>query len=241
MKRMVGMVVLLLPLSGLFAGGCGGSEEEAGPEEAQAAQLQGPVPQKMREVAADPKMVEAGKQIFQTTCVGCHGKHAEGMIGIGPQLNSDTFMAAAPDEFLIRTITNGRAGTTMIAWGEQLKKNQIYSVVAYLRSLNPAQPATLDESPLQGDPDQGEPLFQQICAACHGSHGAGYQETANGTGIGRKAFLDSVSNGYLRYIIKHGKSGTKMRPFDESSKVAVANLNDDQIEDVIAYLRTNAW
>ena len=66
-------------------------------------------------------------------------------------------------------------------------------------------------------------------------------ESANGTGIGRAGFLDSVSNGYLRYVIKHGKSSTPMRPFAAGSKVAVANLSDSQIEDVIAFLRAGAW
>ncbi len=66
-------------------------------------------------------------------------------------------------------------------------------------------------------------------------------ETANGTGIGREAFLDSATNGYLRYVIKHGKSDTPMRGFAGDDPVAVANLDDDEIENVIAYLRDHAW
>ena len=103
------------------------------------------------------------------------------------------------------------------------------------------QPADLDESPLQGNATEGERIFGDICAACHGRTGAGYQETANGTGIGRSVFLDSVTNGYLRYIIRHGKSNTMMRGFGTDDPVAVANLSDEDIENVIAYLREHAW
>ncbi len=80
-----------------------------------------------------------------------------------------------------------------------------------------------------------------MCVGCHGRTGAGYQETANGTGIRRKVFLDEVSNGYLRYIIENGKSQTKMRPLGPDSQVAVANLEKNLIEDVITFMRLNAW
>ena len=50
-----------------------------------------------------------------------------------------------------------------------------------------------------------------------------------------------VSDGYLRYMIKNGKTGTQMKPFSSKSELSIANLTDLQVEDVIAYLRTNVW
>ncbi len=195
---------------------------------------------KMRSIENNPASVAKGKALF-AACGACHGTQGEGRLGIGPRLNSDTFLAAASDDFLVRTIRQGRAGTTMIPWGASFKEEDIQSLVAYIRTLNPVSAATLNESPLNGDASRGMELYATICAACHGRTGAGYQETANGTGIGRTAFLDSVSNGFLRYIIKHGKSGTQMKPFDKDSKVAVANLTDQQVDDVIAHLRSQSW
>ena len=87
----------------------------------------------------------------------------------------------------------------------------------------------------------GAVIFRNICSGCHGRSGAGYQETSNGTGIGRKAFLDSASNGFIRYIVSEGKSQTKMRGFAAKNITAVANLTHQEIEDTIAYLRANAW
>ena len=194
----------------------------------------------MRWIDANVDSVAKGKALF-AACGACHGEQGEGRQGMGPRLNSDTFLAAASDDFLVRTISQGRAGTTMIGWGASYPAEDIQSIVAYLRSLNPAPAAALNEAPLKGDAARGAELYASICAACHGRTGAGYQETANGTGIGRAAFLGSVSDGFLRYIIKHGKSGTQMRPFDTTSKVAVANLTDQQIDDVIAHLRAQSW
>ena len=189
---------------------------------------------------ADAAMIAQGEGLF-ATCSACHGTVGEGRTGIGPRLNSASFLAAASDRFLINTIADGRAGTTMIPWKSSYNAEQISSLVAYIRTFSAAEPAELDESPLRGNANEGATIFVGICSGCHGRTGAGYQETANGTGIGRKAFLDTVSNGFLRYIIKHGKTDTPMRGFAEGSKVAVANLSDADIENVIAYLRQQAW
>ena len=194
----------------------------------------------MRWIANDAAKIAKGKALF-AACGACHGAKGEGRQGIGPRLSSKTFLAAASDTFLMQTISKGRAGTTMIPWGASFRADDIQSIIAFIRSLNPVPAATLNEAPLAGDATRGKDVYASICAACHGRTGAGYQETANGTGIGRAAFLDTVSNGFLRYIIKHGKSGTQMRPFAKESKVAVANLTDQQIEDVIAHLRSQSW
>ncbi len=197
-------------------------------------------PASMRVYDTSAERIALGKQTF-AICASCHGPVGEGRVGIGPSLVSSSFLAAASDDFLTRTITKGRTGTTMIAWGGVLSEEQIASVVVYLRSLDPVPAAELDESKLHGVADDGRVTFEAICVACHGRAGGGYIESANGTGIGRQAFLSEVSDGYLRYVIANGKSGTPMRPFSADSAVAVANLTSQQIDDVIAYLRSQAW
>jgi mono/diheme cytochrome c family protein len=229
----------LLLAGALAMAACATEQEQTSPELAQqAAPLQGRVPVKMRAIQLRAPMVERGKTLF-VQCAACHGPHGEGVLGVGPRLDSESFLAAASDDFLVRTISLGRPGTTMVSWGHMMSADDIYAVTAYIRSWNPVRPATLDESPLQGDAERGQEIFITVCASCHGRSGAGYQETANGSGIGRKVFLDEVSNGYLRYIVKHGKTQTTMKGF--KSRAGVANLGDQEIEDVITYLRLNAW
>ena len=197
-------------------------------------------PKNTRWAEASTSNVELGKSTFGM-CMSCHGQDATGRIGIGPRIASKSYLAAASDDFLARTIRNGRSGTTMIPWENILKDEQVTAVIAYLRSLDPVEPAVLDESELTGVAANGERIFRAVCSGCHGRSGAGYQETANGTGIGRKAFLDSASNGFIRYIVSYGKSQTKMRGFASKNITAVANLSDQEIDDTIAYLRANAW
>ena len=197
-------------------------------------------PNNTRWVETSPTNIELGKATFGM-CMGCHGKDAAGRVGIGPRIASKTYLAAASDDFLAGTIKKGRSPTTMIPWEKILSDEQVEAVIAYLRSLEPVAPAVLDESELKGVAQNGERIFRSVCSGCHGRSGAGYQETANGTGIGRKAFLDSASNGFIRYIVSYGKSQTKMRGFASKNVTAVANLSDQEIEDTIAYLRANAW
>ena len=193
-----------------------------------------------RTIEVTPKKAGAGKLVYQR-CAPCHGSEAEGRVGIAPRLASKTFLQAASDAMLVATISNGRAGTTMIPWGAAMKAAEMEQVIAWLRYETPTEPVKLDESPVRGSAKEGEKLYRDICAMCHGRSGAGYQESGSGTGIGRAAFLDTVSDGFLRFIIKNGKSDTGMRPFSRKSFAAVANLTDQQIEDVISYLRRAAW
>ncbi len=200
----------------------------------------GSPPKNTRWVEASARNIELGKATFGM-CMACHGEDAAGRIGIGPRIASKTYLAAASDDFLAQTIKKGRNATTMIPWEKVLDDQQVEAVIAYLRSLEPVEPAALDESELKGVVENGERIFRAVCSGCHGRSGAGYQETANGTGIGRKAFLDSASNGFIRYIVSYGKTQTKMRGFASKNITAVANLSDQEIEDTIAYLRANAW
>lgn len=243
-KIMAGLAI------GLLLVACGG-EEEAQPSAEAPTTTEENLPQgdpatglpsgEMRSVEVTDEKIAQGAEIYARNCVACHAEEGAGRLGIGPALNSASFLAAASDDFLFRTIYRGRAGTTMPPWGAVLGRDGIEAVIAYMRSWNDVEPAELDDSPTEGDAEAGAEIFRQICAACHGSSGAGYQETSNGTAIGRAAFLSEVSNGYLRYLIKHGKTNTPMRPFGRPEATAVANLTDEQIENVIAYLRANAW
>lgn len=211
-------------------GACGPAAPEPVVEE--------PIPTTM---TSTPEKIAEGKEIFETRCFSCHGKDGMGKMGLGPAVASETFLAAASDKMLLETVAKGRPGTTMIPWRTAMTAAQIQATVAYLRSMTPHEKAELDESPLKGDIETGEKTYRSICGSCHGSSGAGYSEAGSGTGIGRSAFLDTVSNGYIRYLVNHGKSGTQMKPFEKRATTAVANLSPSEIDSVIAYLRAKAW
>lgn len=94
-------------------------------------------------------LLEAGKKVYFKRCVWCHG--VEG-VGDGPShdrlftkprnFTQGTFKIRwtdsgelPRDEDLIRTVTNGLPGSAMPAWGEFLSKDEIESVVQFVKSL----------------------------------------------------------------------------------------------------------
>ena len=245
----LGCAVLLMMIGCAEDAGEGGADPSTGEEPAAnwAAELPsgeaatGVPSGEMRTIEVTDAVAQAGQAVYAANCVPCHGAEGEGRLGIGPKLNSETFLAAASDGYLLRTIARGRQGTTMPGWATTLDRGEVESVIAYMRNWSEVEPAELDDEANEGDAEAGAERFREICAACHGLSGGGYMETSNGTGIGRSAFLADVSNGYLRYIIEHGKSNTPMRPFGRPEATAVANLTNDDIENVIAHLRASAW
>jgi mono/diheme cytochrome c family protein len=226
--------MLLLALPGCDSGKAGDTEPAG--EAAPSAPAELP-----SSVTSTPEKIAEGKEIFETRCHSCHGLDGMGKMGLGPAVASETFLAAATDEMLLTTVAKGRAGSTMIPWEGAMTVPQIEAVVVYLRSMTPHEAAELDESPLKGSVEAGEKTYRAICGTCHGHSGAGYSEAGSGTGIGRKAFLDTASDGYIRYLVNHGKSGTQMKTFAAKAPTAVANLSPEEIDGVIAYLRSKAW
>ena len=97
-------------------------------------------------LAGDPKAIALGKELFKSNCAMCHGENAKG--GIGPSLVDNEFLYVAgdvPDDDYFEIIHNGTQpgmvedGRTakggMPPFKGTLDKDKIWSVVAYIRSL----------------------------------------------------------------------------------------------------------
>jgi cytochrome c oxidase cbb3-type subunit 2 len=97
-------------------------------------------------LAGDPKAIAVGRQIYSDHCSACHGEDAKG--DIGPDLTDNIFLYAEgdlPDDDYFEIINNGTSpgmveeGRTakggMIPYKDTLSKNEIWSVIAYIRSL----------------------------------------------------------------------------------------------------------
>jgi len=188
--------------------------------------------------AADNQLVKEGEILFNQNCVFCHQQDAIGKTGLAPSLTNPELLAIASDSFLMGTIRDGRQGTAMPPYAH-LGRKGIKSIVAYLRShtdIAQRSAAVDKQRRAQGDARKGELWFNDICATCHGVRGDGYMAGGSGTAIGKKGFLDKASDGFIRETIVHGRSNTRMLPF--SGPTALANLNAQEIEDIISYMRT---
>jgi cytochrome c(L) len=101
-----------------------------------------PQDRKRNPYTGDPKAIEEGKALFlEVGCIGCHGHEAEG--ATGPSLTDDQWRYVPTDETLYRAISNGRAGTLMPPWKDKLSPDEIWKVIAFIRSLYKGDPAKI--------------------------------------------------------------------------------------------------
>ena len=173
-----------------------------------------------------------GEAIYAGKCAGCHGK--EGIGGIGVRLNGANIIPAVTDEFLYKTITQGRPSTAMPAW-PQLNADQVAGIITYLRSWQDESKFSLAKAPVQGklgDEKKGQQHYAAACASCHGNVGEG----GVGPRLTNKVFLDTVSDDVLYEWIAHGRTDTAMIGFLKSEQ-GVVELKPGEIMDVIAFLR----
>lgn len=95
-------------------------------------------------------------------------------------------------------------------------------------------------APAAGDPEKARPIFNQMCAGCHGTQGNGQEGTKSGfvprvPTLADKAYMASVPDDYLKMIIKKG--GEYMGKI-ASMPAWETRLNEEQINDIVALIRT---
>jgi cytochrome c oxidase cbb3-type subunit 3 len=77
--------------------------------------------------------IAEGRTLFvRMNCSGCHGGHAGG--GMGPSLRDVDWMYGHTDAQIFSSIAEGRAHG-MPAWGTKLPTDQIWKLVAYIKSM----------------------------------------------------------------------------------------------------------
>ncbi|MFZ5893469.1 MAG: c-type cytochrome [Myxococcota bacterium] len=181
---------------------------------------------------AEDAQVAHGRELYGRMCAVCHGQSGEGYkADQAPRLAQEGFLASASDAYLRNVITFGRMGTTMSAWGKErsgpLGADDVNALIKFMRTWQKGPPATLDESVLRGQVYVGKVVYDTECASCHGANGVTGPELR----IGNADFLNSVSNGFLRYAIRNGRPNTKMAAY-------AAKLTPEQIDGVILQLRS---
>ena len=92
-------------------------------------------------VAASPESIAAGEQTYRKSCAPCHGVKAEGgsgndLIPASPDLTDAAWDHGSSDGAIFNNIKNGVAPDfNMTPWKDQLKDEEIWNVVNYLRSI----------------------------------------------------------------------------------------------------------
>lgn len=94
--------------------------------------------------ADDRAAITAGRQLYTgMNCAGCHAPYAGG--GMGPSLRDSLWIYGSDDAQIFSSVAEGRP-YGMPAWGGMLPDDQIWRLVAYIRTLGtpdePVKPPT---------------------------------------------------------------------------------------------------
>lgn len=190
-----------------------------------------------------PGETRPGAVIFHNYCSVCHGDKGDGQTrarnGLVPPPRNYTTPEAAIEltrERMIISVTHGRPGTAMIAWGSELSDKEIEGVVDYIRATfmklgNNVAAHVMPDSKLLAS--RGGKLYMQNCAMCHGETGTrattGRMQppprdfTSPGVAVEltRKRMIASVTN---------GRPGTAMMGFG-------TRLSRGDIEAIVDFIR----
>ncbi|MBV9581208.1 MAG: c-type cytochrome [Chloroflexi bacterium] len=188
-------------------------------------------------VANNPRAVAAGRDAFTGSCAVCHGSTGDGTGAFGvatypPATNLTSHDVVEKSDAELFWITkNGLSFTAMPGFGDQYSDQDIWNIVAYMRSLQNGQPAAasvpsptfaqLEAADPNGDAVQrgASVYFAEGCQSCHG---------AVGDAPGNLALRGAGETGAIR----RGRPGMPAYGTDR--------ISDAQLADLQAYLRTFA-
>ena len=117
-------------------------------------------------------------RVYQKHCALCHGTDGQGYVADNATaLANQDFLVSVSDQFLWRSIANGRPGTPMAPhakrYGGPLEDSDIDLLVILIRSWQKETPANISSERRTGNAAAGQATFARHCAECHGDKGQG--------------------------------------------------------------------
>ena len=184
------------------------------------------------------KDIKEGELAYMRNCAMCHQLGGVGKVGVAPSIRNRDFLALASDDFIKKTVREGRQNTAMVP-RRDISNKDLNNIIAYLRALPVANPREIEVDhtvAYDGDGAAGKGKFTAYCAPCHGTNGEGYTGGGSGPGIGLEGFLSAASDDYIFKTVKYGRIGTPMRSFIGPG--GLAQLEEQDVYDIIAFLRS---
>lgn len=169
-----------------------------------------------------------GRILFNSLCAGCHGIDGEYEIDmIGPTLKSPQLLGLMDSRHMYRTITEGRDGTAMPAWGF-LSEQDLSDLMAYTDTwrCEPVSRSKFAQAVASGSARSGARLYTEHCTSCHGER----REGGIGPSLNSPEFLKLADNRFLHATLTNGRRGTAMADYSYLGARALGNL--------VAYLRS---
>ena len=162
---------------------------------------------------------ENGKKVAES-CAGCHGANGNSKTPGTPNLagQQPRYFYDATHEYM----GGLRQAAPMNALLHRLSRLNIESVALYYASQTPAPRS----APAAGDPKKGEPLTA-VCGGCHGEGG-----------VSTDAATPSLASQDPQYLTAAIKAYRTTRRKNDTMSRMVANLTDQEIDDIVAYYAT---
>ena len=178
--------------------------------------------------------MQRAESMYQQYCALCHGEDRSGYkADHAPSLRSKSLLSTGLPGFVYQTIGWGRANTAMEGYPEEmggpLTNADLLLLTTWLAQVEPVELIDLPDDVIEGDAELGGKIYAAQCAECHGETGQGVTAPS----LGDQALLAHASDHFLRYAIVNGRDGTPMKSFADT-------LSDDEINSVVAYLRSQA-
>ena len=180
----------------------------------------------MKQAKAKSRQATRGSLVYKTYCVLCHGNAGDGE-GRLTKIHGNMLISKQSSGYYEKIVRNGGGAVGlseyMPSWEDELSDEQLADLVVYLSVLK--------------DPvSRGEMVFKTNCILCHG---------VNGDGKGRASELfhpppanltrSDKNDMYKKMIITMG--GAAMGR-SEVMPIWGEQLGEDEIDDVVSYLRT---
>ena len=184
------------------------------------------------DMPAEPIDLAAGRALYETNCASCHGMTGggDGPASVGmepapPAIGRLEAMLDVPPALAYNVVSVGVKGTPMPGFGDQLSVEQRWNIVSYLDALRHSA----------AERAEGEGLFLQRCASCHGLAG-GSDGVLNAAlsrlppEIGSFAWQATHSDAQLAEVIREGMRASAMPPSRD--------LTDEEVTKIVAYIRS---
>jgi len=175
------------------------------------------------DTAAD---VAEGKQLYDATCISCHGRNGQGVPDKGPSLIG---VGSAAVEFQVAT---GRMpapgqGAQIARKTPRYTRDEARQIGAYIQELGggPELPQQTDEQLAAGDVARGGTLFRVNCSSCH-AFGAG------GGALSSGKYAPSLEESTPRDIWAAMLTGPQNMPVFGNNQ-----LSPEEKRDVVAYIQ----